>query len=274
MSDPRLTPFSGRVAHVRLQGQIDAPAFTDGQIMRICAPLSDLLRRPDGPRDRQVLRGARVCVLDQIGDMAYVQAEADGYCGWLPHADLGADHTPTHRVRAPATHLYCAPDLKSAERATLSLNACVEIIATHGKFLQTHDGLWLPQQHLAPLTTHETDPVAVAESLIGTPYLWGGNSRAGLDCSALVQLALTACNHPCPGDSDLQERALGPALAHGTPKQRGDLLFWRGHVAWLSAPDMILHANAQTMSVAYEPLDQALSRIAPEGPVTSHIRPF
>ncbi len=274
MSDPRLTPFSGRVAHIRLQGQIDAPAFTEGQMMRLSAPLSDLLRRPDGPRDRQVLRGARVCVLDQTGDLAYVQAEADGYCGWLPHADLGADHMPTHRVRAPATHLYCAPDLKSPEHATLSLNACVEIIATHGKFLQSHDGLWLPQQHLAPLTTHETDPVAVAESLIGTPYLWGGNSRAGLDCSALVQLALTACNHPCPGDSDLQERALGPPLEHGTPKLRGDLLFWRGHVAWLSAPDMILHANAHTMSVAYEPLDQALSRIAPEGPVTSHIRPF
>ena len=273
MSDPRITPFSGRVAHIRLKGQIEAPAFTEGQMLRLAAPLSDLRRRPDGPRDRQMLRGARVCVIDQIGSMAYVQAEADGYCGWLRHADLGADHTPTHRVRAPATHLYSAPDLKSPERATLSLNACVEIVATEGKFLQTHDGLWLPQQHLSPLTTHELDPVSVAESLLGTPYLWGGNSRAGLDCSALVQLALQACDHPCPGDSDLQERALGPALADGIPKQRGDLLFWRGHVAWVSAPDKIIHANAHTMSVAYEPLDQAIIRIARESSVTAHIRP-
>jgi len=274
MSDPRITPFSGRVAHIRLKGQINAPSFTEGQMLRLCAPLTDLLRHPEGPRDRQLLRGARVCVIDQIGNMAYVQAETDGYCGWLSRADLGEDHSPTHRVRAPATHLYSAPDLKSLERATLSLNASVEIIGTHEKFLQTHDGLWLPQQHLSPLTTPDSDPVSVAESLIGTPYLWGGNSSTGLDCSALVQLALQACNHPCPGDSDLQERALGPALADGTPKQRGDLLFWRGHVAWVSAPDMILHANAHTMSVAYEPLDQALTRIAAEGPLTSHIRPI
>jgi hypothetical protein len=273
MSDPRITPFSGRVAHIRLQGQIDAPAFTQGQMMRVAAPLSNLWRRPDGPRDRQLLRGARVCVIDQMGAFAYIQAEGDGYCGWLSSADLGEDDSPTHRVRAPATHLYSAPDLKSPERAALSLNACVEIISSHGTFLQTRDGHWLPQQHLSPLTTPDSDPVSVAESLIGTPYLWGGNSRAGLDCSALVQLALQACGNPCPGDSDLQERALGPALAEGTPKQRGDLLFWRGHVAWVSAPNTIVHANAYTMSVAYEPLDQAITRIACESPVTAHIRP-
>lgn len=272
MKDPRITPFSGRVAHIRLQGQIDAPTFTEGQMQRLAAPLCDLLRSPDGPRDRQLLRGARVCVIDKQGTFAYVQAEADGYCGWLHSTALGADHTPTHRVHAPATHLYSAPDLKSPERAALSLNALVEVIGTSGQFLQTHDGLWVPQQHVTPITKREADPVSVAETLIGTPYLWGGNSRAGLDCSALVQLALQACGRPCPGDSDLQEAALGPALPAGSPKQRGDLLFWCGHVAWVSAPDMILHANAHTMSVAYEPLEQAITRIAPESPVTAHIR--
>ena len=272
MRDPRITPFSGRVAHIRLQGQIDAPGFTEGQMQRLAAPLSDLRRSPDGLRDRQLLRGARVCVIDRQGAFAYVQAEADGYCGWLHSADLGADHNPTHRVRAPSTHLYTAPDLKSPEGAALSLNSLVKIIGTAGQFLQTHDGLWLPQQHLAPLAIAEADPVSIAETLIGTPYLWGGNSRAGLDCSALVQLALQACARPCPGDSDLQETALGPALADGSPKHRGDLLFWHGHVAWVSAPDMILHANAHTMSVAYEPLEQAITRIAPESPVTAHIR--
>ncbi len=272
MSDPRITPFSGRVAHSRLQGQIEAPAFSAGEMLRLAAPLADLLRHPDGPRDRQILFGARLCKLDQQGQWAYVQAEADGYCGWLDADALGPDHPVTHRVQAPATHLYSAPDLKSREHAALSLNAQVEVIGAEGRFLQTPQG-WVPAQHFAPLDQPETDPVAVAESLLGTPYLWGGNSHAGLDCSALVQLALLACARPCPGDSDLQERALGPSLPENTPPRRGDLLFWRGHVAWVSVPDTILHANALTMSVAHEPLKQALTRIAAESPLTSHIRP-
>ncbi len=271
MSDPRLTPFSGRVAHARLQGRIDAPAFSEGQMMRLRAPLADLLRRTGGPRDRQVLKGARLCVIDTEGDMAYVQAQADGYCGWISHAALGADHPVTHRVRAPATHLYTEPDLKSPARAALSLNAQVQVTGAEGRFLRCPDG-WLPAQHLAPLDQPETDPVAVAETLLGTPYLWGGNSHAGLDCSALVQLACHACAKACPGDSDLQERAFGPALPQGTAPQRGDLIFWRGHVAWLSAPETILHANAHSMSVAYESLVDAIARIAPESPVTAHIR--
>ena len=272
MSDPRLTPFSGRIAHHSLQGQIAAQGFTAGTTARLAAPLADLLRQPDGPRDRQLLLGARVTVIDRQGSMAFVQAEADGYCGWLDDTALGPDHAVSHRVSAPATHLYPAPDLKRPAHARLSLNALCEITDAQDQFLRTAHGLWLPEQHLAPLSHPATDPVSVAESLLGTPYLWGGNSRDGVDCSGLVQLALHACNRPCPGDSDLQERDLGLPLPPGTPPQRGDLMFWRGHVAWVSAPDRILHANAHSMSVAFEPLALAIARIAADSPVTAHKR--
>ncbi|MCC5956270.1 MAG: C40 family peptidase, partial [Natronohydrobacter sp.] len=272
MSDPRLTPFSGRVAHISLQGQIDAPTYTAGENMRVCNSLVDLLRSPDGPRDRQILQGARVCVIDRDGAFAYVQAEADGYCGWVLSDALGADFSVTHQVVARSTHRYSAPDLKSPERGALSLNAQLEITGKDGRFLRCRDGFWLPEQHLKPVDQHATDPVSVAESLLGTPYLWGGNSAFGVDCSGLVQLALHACGIPCPADSDQQKQALGVTLAEGEPPKRGDLLFWRGHVAWVSATDMILHANAHTMSVAYEPLLTAIKRIAPEGPVTRHAR--
>lgn len=272
MSDPRLTPFSGRVAHRSLQGQIDATAFTADENMRVCNTLVDLLRSPNGPRDRQILHGARVCVIDRDGDFAYVRAEADGYCGWVLHDALGPDFSVTHQVVVRATHRYSAPDLKSPEQGTLSLNSQLEITGKDGRFLRCRDGFWLPEQHLAPIDQVASDPVFVAESLLGTPYLWGGNSAFGVDCSGLVQLALHACGKPCPGDSDQQKQALGVSLSEGEAPQRGDLLFWRGHVAWVSAPDMILHANAHTMSVAYEPLLTAIKRIAPEGPVTRHAR--
>ncbi len=273
MSDPRLTPFSGRVAHVALQGRIAAAEFTSGTWMRLRAPLADLRRRPDGPRDRQILRGARLCVIDQQGPWAFVQAQMDGYCGWVAAEALGPDHPVTHRVSARMTHLYSAADLKSPEQARLSLNAQLRITGQEGRFLRCDDGFWVPRPHMARLDALQSDPVSVAESLLGTAYLWGGNSAAGVDCSGLVQLALHACGKACPGDSDLQEAALGPALPEGAEMQRGDLLFWRGHVAWVSAPEAILHANAHTMSVACEPRAEALARIAREGPLTAHIRP-
>ena len=261
------------MAHVSLQGQIAAQGFTEGTWQRLRAPLADLLRSPDGPRDRQLLHGARLCVIDQQGQYAYVQAQTDGYCGWLLAEGLGPDTMVTHRVNTRATHLYTAPDLKSREAGSLSLNAQVAITASEGRFLGTADGLWIPEQHLSSLGHFAPDPVAVAETLLGTPYLWGGNSSSGVDCSGLVQLALQACGKVCPGDSDLQEAALGPHLPYGTAPERGDLLFWRGHVAWVSAADRVLHANAHTMSVAHEPLEGAIARIAAETPLTAHIRP-
>nr|WP_255618521.1 NlpC/P60 family protein [Roseibaca sp. Y0-43] len=254
-----------------MSGQVDAPAFTSGQAASITAPIVDLLRRPGGPRDRQLLRGAQVLELDRAGAMSFVLW--DGYCGWVDQHALGAAQKPTHWVHAPATHLYTAPDLKSPETASLSLGARLRISGETGAFLHTDCGHFVPRQHVAPCTDHAPDPVSVAESLLGTPYLWGGNSRAGIDCSGLVQIALHAAGRACPADSDLQEHAFAPhGLPPGSAAKRGDLLFWRGHVAWVTDPETILHANAFTMSVAYEGREEAIARIAPESPVTSHIR--
>jgi cell wall-associated NlpC family hydrolase len=235
-------------------------------------PLVDLCRAPNGPRDRQLLMGEAVTVRGHRDGWAEVTAQRDGYPGFVPDAALTGGRM-THWVCARATHLYPAPDFKSRERAMLSLGARLEVRAETDRFAKTPHG-FAPRAHLAPLDVPETDPVAVAERLLGTPYLWGGNSALGIDCSGLVQVACLACALPCPGDSAEQEAALGLPLSEDAPLQRGDLLFWRGHVAWVVDPDTLIHANAHHMAVAYEPLPDAIARIEAQGdgPVTARKR--
>lgn len=256
--DARLMPFSGRVALTALRGRVAAAAFTDGTPARIAAPVVDLCAAPSGRRARQLLLGAGVTVIDRDAGHAFVQAAACGHVGWVTEAALGPEIPPTHRVAAAATHLYPEADLKTPEAGRLSLGALVTVTGAAGAFLETPGG-WIPAPHLRALDSPEADPVAVAERLIGTPYLWGGNSRDGIDCSGLVSAGLAACGRPCPPDSDLQRAALGRPL-DGVPR-RGDLVFWTGHVGWMLDATRLLHANAHHMAVAVEPLATATARI-------------
>ena len=265
MSDRRLTPANGRVAAAELRGTVTAERYVAGEWARVRAPLADLLAAPGGGRDRQLAKGERFEVLERRDGYAVGRCARDGYVGYLAEAELGPDAAPTHRVAAPATHLYPAPDLKTRELCALSIGAFLNIRAEHGRFAETDGGQFVPTAHIRPVAAPEPDPVAVAERLLGSPYLWGGNGHGGLDCSALVQIACLACAIPCPGDSDLQETQLGTALAADAPLRRGDLVFWRGHVGWIAAPGTLLHANAHYMAVAREPLDTAVARIEATG---------
>jgi cell wall-associated NlpC family hydrolase len=271
MSDRRMTPFSGRAAHVALRGMVDAP-LTEGETAFVTEPLTDLLSRPDGPRDRQLLLGDAVTVIDRNHGHVFVQAAKDGYCGWLIETAVGAGGAPTHWVATPATHLYPEPRVQARERMALSLGSRLEVIGNADTWAETTLG-FLPSGHLRQIGDWAADPVSVAESLLGTPYLWGGNSRAGVDCSGLVQLSLHASGKACPGDSD-QQQVLGGPIPDGAALQRGDLLFWKGHVAIVVDERRLIHANGHTMSVAYEGIDVCVARISDQGggPVTARKR--
>ena len=270
--DRRLTPFSGRRALASLQSQVQAE-FTPGEPARIAAPLAPLLAAPAGAIDRTLILGDDVTVIDRRDGHAFVQATKDGYCGWVAEAALGPWEETTHRVTTPATHAYPEPRVQARPATPLYLNARLLVLQDDGKWAETTHG-FVPSSHLAPENQPAPDPVAVAETLLRAPYLWGGNSVAGVDCSGLVQLAFHAAGRPCPADSDLQ-RTLGADIPEGAPMQRGDLIFWKGHVALLASPDTILHATGYRMRVITEDLPTAIARIqASEGlPVLARKRP-
>ncbi|MFZ3582049.1 C40 family peptidase [Loktanella sp. DJP18] len=256
--DRRLWPANARVA-LRSLGPQAGLTPVDGTPATLTHPVTDLLTAPDGRRDRQLLLGQAVTVLEDRAGWSFVQA-GDGYVGYVPSDRLTAETVPTHRVGTFATHAYAAEDMKSPDVMQLPFGARVRVLDERRAFFETPQG-FIPKKHLRPLDRPFTSPATIAQLHFGVPYLWGGNSTRGLDCSGLIAAALTACDMPCPGDADLQEQALGDALAPDAELQRGDLIFWCGHVGMMVDPATMIHANANAMAVTYEPLANAILRI-------------
>ncbi len=268
--DRRLTPARANLAAERLRGLVAAPRYAEGQAMRIIAASAPLRRSPraEAPLETEALFGEAVTVYDEDEGWAWAQLARDDYVGYLPNAALGAPSESTHRVAALRTHAYPGPAIKMPPRMALSLGAQLTIVGREGDFAVSENGLYLWSRHLAELDEREPDWVAVAEHFLETPYLWGGRTSEGIDCSGLVQTALMAAGIASPRDSDMQEAALGEPIAiddGSAPLARGDLVFWKGHVGIMRDPVTLLHANGWHMKTVSEPLAQARDRIAAAG---------
>ena len=277
--DPRTNAFSPQLADSRLRGQVEAEQFVDGMLKRVAVPAAPLRLRPvrEAPFDSQLFLGEVVRVFGDTGEgWSWVQNETDGYVGFVRADTLGSlAPEPTHRVTALRTFVYPGPDMKLPPATSLTLGSRIalgEEIDSRGTVFRLVAGgtKAVVASHVAPLhAPPEPDYVAVAERFLNVPYLWGGRTSIGVDCSALVQLAMMAAGIAAPRDTDLQRDGLGSPVEGGiaAPLRRGDLVFWPGHVAILTAPDAIVHASGHHMTVVAEPLADAVARIgAIKGP--------
>lgn len=273
--DPRLHPYRPDLAAEHLRGRVEAKRFVEGMPFEVIEPVADLRRAPshEAALDTQALMGERVTVYETTEEgWAWGQLENDGYVGWLSDNALAAPGpAATHKVSALRTLAFPGPDIKLPPLSALPLGARIAIEKADKDFAVTAAGLHLPAVHLAEVGAAEPDYVTVAEKFLGTPYLWGGKTSLGIDCSGLVQVAQQAAGLPCPRDSDLQEQALGSRLAF-SDLRRGDLIFWKGHVAIARDGDTLIHANAFHMAVAIEPVAEAVARIEKAGSEITSVR--
>jgi cell wall-associated NlpC family hydrolase len=277
--DPRLTPARADLAAKELEGKVEAARFVDGRLYEVIEPQAPLRGEaaPDAPLLTEALKGERVTIYDMNAEgWAWGQLAADSYVGWLPaNALTPAGAPPTHKVTALRTFAFPGPSIKLPPHEALPLGARLGIVRVEDRMAVTRFGAYVPSPHLAPLDIDEPDFVAVAERFLGVPYLWGGKTALGLDCSGLVQVALTAAGLSCPRDSDMQEQALGAptgTAADLADVQRGDLIFWKGHVAIARDQATLIHANAFHMAVAIEPIAEAVARIRAAGSEVTSVR--
>jgi cell wall-associated NlpC family hydrolase len=264
--DPRLTPARPDLAAAYLRGQVAADAYIEGRALQVCVGTADLRHAPapDAPLDTQALFGEKVMLYEDHEGWGWVQLARDGYVGYISMAALAEGQIkPTHRVTVNRSFVYPGPDLKFSARDALPLGATVRVRATKGGFAQIDDAAYVFSGHLLRSSENQKEFVAVAERLLHAPYLWGGKTSLGIDCSGLVQISLDAAGIGAPRDTDLQEQALGLPIAVDPDLaglRRGDLVFWRGHVGIMRDETTLLHANAHHMLVASEPLRIARDR--------------
>jgi cell wall-associated NlpC family hydrolase len=266
--DPRLNAFRPDLADEMLRGQVEAQRFVAGELYEIAEPIVSIhsAARFDAMRMTELLYGERVKVFSVEEGWAWVKAAHDGYVGYLPSSALSREITSAgHRVAVPLTFMYPAADIKSTPEMILPMNSRVEIMETADRFARIRNGRYVFADHLKPISSQEPDFVAVAQRFLNVPYLWGGKTFRGLDCSGLIQTAMHASGLVCPRDTDMQEKELGvPVQDHGS-LARGDLLFWKGHAGMMADRENLLHANAHHMQVTIEPLEKVITRIAMQG---------
>ncbi|MEM7621003.1 MAG: NlpC/P60 family protein [Pseudomonadota bacterium] len=267
--DSRLFAYRTDLADIALQDRIKAERYVKPAPYQVAANYAPVRRAPrfDAPLDTQALYGHIVNVFEIKEGWAWAQLQTDGYVGYIPENCLSSDIAEvTHCITAPSTFVYPAPDIKTPPLETLTLNASINITEVTEKFVKTSENTYIYAAHTSHLENECGDFVHFAENFKYTPYLWGGCTYFGIDCSGLVQLALHASGHTsAPRDSDMQLHTLGTALPNINPKthlKRGDLVFWKGHVGIMTDNTNLLHANGYHMQTVIEPLEIAVKRIA------------
>lgn len=270
--DPRLSAYRADLADIRLKGEVEARRYVEGIEARVMAERVTLKRspRPDAPQDSELLYGENVLIFEKKDGWAWIQNETDGYVGYCPEKALAprAPDAPTHRITVPRSFAFPEPDIKVPPVRSLFMSVDVTVTETDidpkKRFVRLSDGSFALSGHMTALDVLSGSPLDQVEKFMNVPYLWGGKTAGGLDCSGIIQVALLATGCPCPRDTDMQEKALGRDIGFAGDfgiLEAGDLVFWKGHVGMVDRTGNIVHANATDMAVTRGPAEKICAHI-------------
>lgn len=278
--DRRLHAFRDDLADISLKDRISAQRFVDGHDYHVTADIAPLYPRPsfDTEMDTQVLAGHAVRVFELSKDWAWCQLAGDGYVGYVPTDMLvrGAPREATHTVIAPEAFAYAAPNARAQPICRALFGTYIAALSDAGDFIELAGGGFIGKRHCETVSAIEPDYVETMQLFLNAPYLWGGKSIRGIDCSGLVQLALTRAGIACPRDTDMQESVLSGDMAADDAilkmLQRGDIVYWPRHVATMIDRHHAIHANGTAMSVSIDPINEIASRSRGEGPIVAAVK--
>ena len=266
--DPRIHPFRDDIAAEHLRDRISADRYVSATRKSVVSGSVPLRRAPreTAPLDTELLHGEAVDVYEEKDGWSWLQAKTDGYVGFTPSALLGAPlGPPTHIVAVLRTYMFPIPDPKTPPIDMLSMNAALNVCGQSGAYCELAGGGWVYSRHLASVGDFEPDPVAVAVRFLGTPYLWGGKTSVGLDCSGLIQLSLARCGLAVLRDTAMQESTIGESVDFDGDESvlaRSDLIYWPDHAGIWIDTERFVHANATDMMVSIAPLREVAAYIA------------
>ncbi len=264
---PRLTAVRSDLAALHLKDEIRAPRYAEGRELRVARPLVGMSDAPDAKHEliNQLIFGEAFTVYDARDGWAWGQA-ADGYVGYVTMKGLRENApAPTHRVAIRECAVRQDANVKARAVGGVPYGGLITIDQPGEEFNRMEGGGYVPTLQIRAIDDFASDWVAEAETFERTPYIWGGRNHFGVDCSGLIQISMQAAGLDCPRDADMQEAALGEILPDDTPRARGDLVFWKGHVGVLTDAETLFHANAHHMAAVYEPLAEAVARISAAG---------
>ena len=265
VGDKRTTPIRGDLADISLAGKLFAPHYAVPMLRTGIAPVTEIYAEAHATSMpvSALMHGEEFAVLDVAGYWAWGYCLHDNYLGYVRFAELGDDFDATHIVSAAATLLVVAPSAKARVLARYPMGAQLLCGSPSecGNYQECENG-FVPRAHLSEMGSVAASPADLAEQLIGTPYSWGGRSGDAIDCSGLVQLVFGLKGIMAPRDADMQQADFVADLPDSAMLQRGDLVFFPGHVGIMADAENIIHANGSAMAVSVEPLADATARFA------------